>query len=217
MRARPQRSGGPGCRRRSHLCAHPRLLGPLLVTALDSRPPQPRGTAAPSVRPRQAALRPRAASSRGSGLPSRGPGGAGRGWGRASDFCGRQVDCLDLLVMSGRWQCLPSLVSKRKHGVLFWEWDRGVDLCAIDSCFLPRGARGEPPRAKCTSGRAPCEAAGEGHCLETLCLVEAEAARGSARRLRAPKGEQKASLAGSVPVAVAEAVARPRPLAGGLR
>lgn len=142
MRARPQRSGGPGCRRRSHLCAHPRLLGPLLVTALDSRPPQPRGTAAPSVRPRQAALRPRAASSRGSGLPSLGPGGAGKEWGRASDFCGRQVDCLDLLVMSGRWQCLPSLVSKRKHGLLFWEWDRGVDLCAIDSSFLPRGARG---------------------------------------------------------------------------
>lgn len=217
MRARPEHSGGPRCRRRSHLCAHPRLLGPLLVTALSSRPPQPRGTPAPSVRPRHAALRPRRCSeARRPGLAclSLGPGGGGGACKRSLRAPSGSLGPVD----NERSIAVFAVLTGETQAKVYFPGGgtRFVFVLSIRFFFLGKRAARRGGRGA-FRGRVPCEA-GRGGGLEALCLIGGQGPRrGSARRQRAQRANKRPSLTEPFPEAVAEAVARPRPLAGGLR
>lgn len=177
--------------------------GAQLATAAAPRDARSVGPAAPRSAPPSPLLR---GASAGSGLPF-----AWSWWGggvRASDLCGRRVDRLDLLIMSGRLPCLLSLLAKRKQRCTFLGVERGLCLCYrfvfSSSGNGRRGAEGE--------------VRGGGGGLEALCLIGGQGPRrGSARRQRAQRANKRPSLTEPFPEAVAEAVARPRPLAGGLR
>lgn len=86
---------------------------------------------------------------------------------RASDLCGRRVDRLDLLIMSGRLPCLLSLLAKRKQRCTFLGVERGLCLCYrfvfSSSGNGRRGAEGEvrfvggfPARRGGGGGWRPC-------------------------------------------------------------